>query len=189
MAIVLTSCLLVLSLLHQGDQQLRCFCRKNGVIYVARAARHIKNQHIKFLLIGDGDQRGPIEKVLKQSFPDRFLMLGSMSQERIIPYYSAADFSVLPSLMEATSISGLEAMAASLPIVGTRVGGIPEILKDGETGFLCKPADPKDLASKIDLLATMVLAELGTKARNTIEGRFAWRRIATETVEAYKKIL
>lgn len=167
----------------------RRLVEKNGVIYVARAARHIMNQHIKFLLIGDGDQRAPIEKVLKQNFPDRFLMLGSMPQEGIIPYYSAADFSVLPSLMEATSISGLEAMAASLPIVGTRVGGIPELLIDGETGFLCKPADPKDLASKIDLLATMVLAELGTKARNTIEGRFTWPWIAAQTVEAYKKIL
>jgi glycosyltransferase involved in cell wall biosynthesis len=167
----------------------RRLVKKNGVIYLARAAGHIKNQHIRFLLIGDGDQRDSVEKVFQQHFPHRFLMLGAMPPERIVPYYSAADFSVLPSLMEATSISGLEAMAASLPIVGTHVGGIPEFLIDGETGFLCKPADPEDLATKIDLLATKVLSELGAKARNTVEQRFAWQRIAAQTVEAYKKIL
>ena len=167
----------------------RRLVEKNGVIYLAKATRYIKNQHIKFLLIGDGSQRGLIEAVFKQYFPDRFLMLGSMSQDSIIPYYSAADFSVLPSLMEATSISGLEAMAASLPIVGTDVGGIPEFLVDGVTGFLCKPADPEDLATKIDHLATMVIAELGANARKSIEKRFAWQRIAAQTVAAYKRIL
>jgi glycosyltransferase involved in cell wall biosynthesis len=167
----------------------RRLVEKNGVIYLARAARHIKNQRIKFLIIGDGDQRGTIEKEFKQSFPKRSLMLGAMSQDRLIPYYSAADFSVLPSLMEATSISGLEAMAASLPVVGTNVGGIPELIQNGVSGFLCKPADPEDLALKIDLLTSMSLPEFGANARNSMINRFDWRRIAAQTVEAYKKIL
>ena len=78
-------------------------------------------------------------KTIEENFKDWFILLGSKKHHEIIDYYSASDLSILPSLMEATSISGLEAMAASLPLVGTRVGGIPVLIQDGINGYLCEP--------------------------------------------------
>ena len=125
---------------------------KNGVIYLARASGQLQNNQIKFLIIGDGPERDTVEKEFLKNCGKRAIFLGNKSHDEIVDYYSAADFSILPSLMEATSISGLEAMAAGLPLVGTEVGGIPELIQNGENGFLCRPADPRDLATKIDLL-------------------------------------
>ncbi len=91
--------------------------------------------------------------------------------------------------MEATSISGLEAMATSLPLVGTRVGGIPDLIEDGRNGFLCEPADENDLAESIDRLLGCDLRSFGKASREMVETRFAWPQIARRTVEAYETIL
>jgi len=114
---------------------------KNGVQYLALATQFIKNPYLKLLIIGDGPEFGTIKNTLTQHFNNRFFMTGAKSHDDIIPYYSAADISILPSLMEATSISGLEAMSSGLALVGTRVGGIPELIHDNQNGFLCNPAD------------------------------------------------
>ena len=116
-------------------------------------------------------------------------MLGAMNHDEIIPYYSAADFSILPSLMEATSISGLEAMASSLPLVGTRVGGIPDLIEEGKNGLLCRPADEEDLAEKIGALLEADLRALGAHSRHLVENNFAWPQIARRTVQAYESVL
>ncbi len=167
----------------------RRLVKKNGVIHLAEAASHIKNPRLKLLIIGDGPERASIETLLNRNFKNRFFMLGTKTHDEIIPYYSAADFSILPSLMEATSISGLEAMSARLPLVGTSVGGIPELIKDGENGYLCRPADGKDLAAKIDQLTANDLRPLGETSRRSVESQFAWSQIAFQTITLYNKII
>ena len=162
---------------------------KNGVAYLARATEYITNDKLHLLLIGDGPEREKIETYLQHYMPSRFQMLGAMRHDEIIPYYSAADFSLLPSLMEATSISGLEAMATGLPLVGTRVGGIPELIEDGKNGYLCNSEDEKDLADKINMLLSGDLKKFGNHSREIVEKRFDWQNIADQTLEAYKSIL
>ncbi|MFH0730248.1 MAG: glycosyltransferase family 4 protein [Pseudomonadota bacterium] len=162
---------------------------KNGVIYLARATRYLKNDRIRFIIIGNGPERDPIETEFVKNCGKRVMLLGNKTHDDIIDYYSAADFSILPSLMEATSISGLEAMAASLPLVGTRVGGIPELIKEGENGFLCRPADPGDLANSINHLLSNDLKSLGHASRTMVENDFEWNRIAEKTLQAYKTLL
>lgn len=159
---------------------------KNGMIYFARATKYLRQPNLKFIVIGDGDQKDAVEAELRQHIPGRFHMLGAKRHEEIIPYYSAADFSILPSLMEATSISGLEAMAASLPLVGTRVGGIPDLISPGYNGFLCDCADEGQLAEKINLLAEEDLEKLGANSKKLVEEKFDWAQIARATEEAYE---
>ena len=161
---------------------------KNGVVSLAEATQFLKNPHIKLLFIGDGEERETVTQTLKAHFPHRTIMLGSLRHEEIIPYYSAADFSILPSLMEATSISGLEAMAAGLPLVGTRVGGIPMLIRDGKTGFLCNPADPQDLARKIDHLAQANYVSMGQAGHDYAARHFDWSSISQATLNAYQKV-
>ncbi|MBT8359732.1 MAG: glycosyltransferase family 4 protein, partial [Deltaproteobacteria bacterium] len=162
---------------------------KNGVIYLARATQFLRNKAITFVVIGDGPERKEVEDTFKKNCGERAIFLGNKTHDEIVEYYSAADFSVLPSLLEATSISGLEAMAASLPLVGTRVGGIPELILHGENGFLCNPADPEDLAQKIDALLDSDLRAFGRKSRRLVEEQFDWPNIADKTLKAYKQIL
>ncbi len=162
---------------------------KNGVSYLAHATKFIKNKKLKILLIGDGEKFDEIKSILEKNFKDRFFMIGAKEHHEIVQYYSAADISILPSLMEATSISGLEAMAASLPIVGTNVGGIPDLIKDGITGYLCEPENEKDLAEKIDLLLDNDYKKFGQNASAIVEKDFDWDIIAKETIKEYKKII
>ncbi|MBW2660304.1 MAG: glycosyltransferase family 4 protein [Deltaproteobacteria bacterium] len=162
---------------------------KNGVIYLARATGLLQNKAIRFIIIGDGPERKPVEAEFKKHCGKRAICLGNKSHEEIIDYYSAADFSVLPSLMEATSISGLEAMAAGLPLVGTKVGGIPELIRNGINGYLCNPQDPSDLAEKIDLLLNEDFPAYGKNSRKAVEKNFDWSIIARKTYDAYSTIV
>jgi glycosyltransferase involved in cell wall biosynthesis len=162
---------------------------KNGVIHLARAARFLSDERLRLLLIGDGPEFDDVSTCLEQHFENRFTMLGAKNHDEIIPYYSAADFSILPSLMEATSISGLEAMATSLPLVGTGVGGIPDLIEEGKNGFLCNPADDEDLAEKINTLLDVDLKAFGAHSRQMVENGFVWPQIAGRTLKAYETVV
>jgi glycosyltransferase involved in cell wall biosynthesis len=162
---------------------------KNGVIYLARATQFLKNPNIRFIVIGDGPERAVVEAEFARHCGERAIFLGNKSHDAIVDYYSAADFSILPSLLEATSISGLEAMAAGLPLVGTRVGGIPELIKDGVNGYLCRPADPEDLARQINTLLAGDLRTMGQNSRKMVEKQFDWRQIAEKTLKAYQLLV
>jgi len=169
----------------------RRLVEKNGVIYLARATEHIiKDGHdIHFIVIGDGPERNRVEKEFTRHCGSKAHFLGNKKHQEIVDYYSAADLSILPSLMEATSISGLEAMAAGLPVVGTDVGGIPELVKDGINGYLCRPADARDLASKISLLLDGDLQQMGNNSQKTVFEHFDWQHIARQTLTAYRLII
>ena len=162
---------------------------KNGVIHLARATQHIKDKNLKLLFIGDGPERAAIAETLERHFTGRFTMLGAMQHHEIVPYYSAADLSILPSLMEATSISCLEAMAAGLPIICSAVGGLPFLVQDGANGFLSQPAAPESLAACIDRLLTADMAAMGAASRQAAEEKFSWQAIARQTIAAYEQVL
>lgn len=162
---------------------------KNGVKYLAKSTKYIKNKKLKLLFIGDGEDFDEVKKILEENFTNRFILLGSKRHDEIIDYYSASDLSILPSLMEATSISGLEAMAASLPLVGTKVGGIPVLIKDSINGYLCEPENPQDLAEKIDKLLESDYVGMGNKSKEFVDQNFDWLKIAEQTLHEYKELL
>jgi glycosyltransferase involved in cell wall biosynthesis len=164
---------------------------KNGVAYLVRAAETVLRRfpQARFVIAGDGPERGALEALAGRSKDNgRILFLGNVGREEMPACVAASDIAVLPSLVEATSIAGLEAMAAGKPIVGTRVGGIPEIVKDGDTGILVEPADADALAEGIcRLLADPVKRqEMGHSARHRAVDEFSWRAIAMKTVEIYR---
>lgn len=167
----------------------RRMVRKNGVIYLAQAMQHLNNQDLKLLFIGDGEEQAAIGETLETHFAGRYIMLGAMQHSEIVPYYSAADLSILPSLMEATSISCLEAMAASLPIVCSNVGGLPFLVEDGVNGYLSRPADPVSLAECLERLLSGDMQTMGAASRRAVDEKFSWLKIAEQTIDSYKKLL
>jgi glycosyltransferase involved in cell wall biosynthesis len=116
---------------------------------------------------------------------------GSISQERLYEEMSRCSLLCLPSLAESAPMVIAQAMAASKPVVATRVGGISEMIEDGVTGLLCDPGNSEQLAaSLLTLLQNPALRrEMGQRARQRAEKRYRASAVAESTVEAYRSIL
>ena len=132
--------------------------KKNGVGDLIEAMSGIRSElpDYRLQIIGSG----PLEKKLKLQVKNLNLennveFLGEIPNELLPKYLSTADIFVRPSLSEGLGISFLEAMAVGLPVIGTLVGGIPDFLKDGETGLFCKVGDPEDIAEKINRILNL----------------------------------
>jgi glycosyltransferase involved in cell wall biosynthesis len=115
-------------------------------------------------------------------------LLGKIPNSDMHQVYVAADISVLPSLKEATSITGLESMACGVPIVGTRVGGIPDLVQHERTGLLVERGDPRAIAAALSrlIIAEEFRRELGSRARERAVQLFDWKSIAKRTREVYE---
>jgi glycosyltransferase involved in cell wall biosynthesis len=168
----------------------RRLVEKNGVTDLARAVRFLDPKSFRLVVAGDGPERSKMTAILREgNLLDRTLFLGAVPNSEMPPIYRAADISVLPSLAEATSIAGLEAMASGVPLVGTRVGGIPAIIAEEETGLLVAPRQPEELAAALRRLIAgrFMRARLGSAARVRVEREFSWRTIAHRTLSVYEQ--
>lgn len=126
-----------------------------GVKYLIQAMDliHKKNADIKLMLVGDGPDRQELERMTEElELKDVVVFVGKVPNEKIPMYMTASDIFILPSLSEGFPIVNLEAMASGLPVIVTKVGGLPEIVNEGENGFLVEPKNPEQLADKILML-------------------------------------
>jgi len=116
-------------------------------------------------------------------------LLGEVPNSQIHRLYAAADISVLPSLKEATSITGLESMASGVPLIGTNVGGIPDLIEHEHDGLLVERGDPRGLAQAVGWLARHphARADFAQRARQKAVSSFSWNEIARRTIEVYHK--
>ena len=174
----------------------RRFVRKNGLRFLAEALAEVRRQAPEVLCVFCGDACDTVELpavqeiVAKRDLHEVVRFEGGVPNDRMPLYLAACDVMVLPSLAEATSIAGLEAMAAGRPIVGTRVGGIPALVEDGVTGRLVIAGDSVALAAAIgEVLSSGDLEAMGRAARQRVMERFTWERIAEQTVRFYQEIL
>lgn len=168
----------------------RRLVEKNGCMDFAVAARQLTGLPVRLVIAGHGPDRARIESALHASkMLGRTLFLGAVPNDEMPEVYRAVDISVLPSWQEATSIAGLESMASGLPLVGTRVGGIPELIVDGQSGLLVPSRDPSRLGTAIrELVCSSERRErMGISARARALDRFSWRSVANEVAEIYAR--
>ena len=164
-----------------------------GHKYLVDAYRKLKKKYSSFLsliIIGDGSEKNNLEYGAKDI--NQVYFLGRQNHGRIIEYLKAADIFVLSSIdlpqdREGTPTSILEAMAAELPVVATKVGGTPYLIRDGVNGFLVNPGDPAELEQAIiKLIDNPDLAKkMGAQNREDIKQK-DWSIIARRVTEAYK---
>jgi glycosyltransferase involved in cell wall biosynthesis len=165
---------------------------KNGVVGFAEAVAQMSATNFRIVIAGDGPDRATMTEIFdKAGRLDRCLFLGRISNTDMPDIFRSADVSVLPSLAEATSIAGLEAMASGLPLVGTNVGGIPTIIADGVTGLIVPPRDPIALAQALDRLCADKerRKKMGDAARARVEAEFSWPKITDDTRHVYDACL
>ena len=177
---------------------------KNGVIYMARAATQLVERHPdvnwRFVFLG-GDPSGDPEKdeyakkvkvtVSRESLQHRVSLLGNLPLADMPRINACADVVVMPSLMEAVSLSALEGMATQKPVVATNVGGLPQIIHDEETGLLVSPEDPGALADSINRLYrdSELRHDVARRARELVAEQYSWEAIARKTVKFYQNTL
>ena len=111
--------------------------------------------------------------------------------EEVVQLYSHAAVFVCPSIYEPFGLINLEAMACGTPVVASRVGGIPEVVVDGETGLLVEPGDPAALAAALRRVLDdpARAARMGEAGRRRVEAHFSWDRIAERTMEIYRQAI
>ncbi len=162
-----------------------------GVRYFVRAMPEIvaRIPEIEAILVGDGPERGQLERLSEQlGVAQRFRFLGARPNAEMPDILSSATAAVIPSLMEATSIAALEAMACELPVAASRVGGLPEIVNES-VGTLFEPRDPADLAERlVALLRRADLSEIGRRARERVVTRWSNDRLVDRHLEVYRAL-
>jgi glycosyltransferase involved in cell wall biosynthesis len=130
-------------------------CPVKGLTYLIEAMKitRDKNKDIRLMLVGSGEERVHLEVLIKKLKLKKCVnFIGKVPNEEVPEYMFASDVFVLPSLSEGFPNVVLEAMASGLPIVATNVGGLSEIIKDGENGFVVEPKSPKQIAEMVLML-------------------------------------
>lgn len=177
--------------------------KKNGVDVLIEAINKLKLKSykihkIKLLIAGEGEERKELERLVKKLNLEREVVFaGEIKLEEIIGYYKIADVFCRPSRTEGFGNVFIEAMAASLPVVATNIGGIKDFLRDGENGLFSEVDNPDDLAEKIKiLLEDDKLRKKITEEGIKTAGKYDWKEISVEmkmilekTEKRRKKIL
>jgi glycosyltransferase involved in cell wall biosynthesis len=164
---------------------------KNGVEYLVRAMPLILDHvDVEAWIIGDGPERARLEALAGTlGVSERIVFMGAKPNADMPHLLSGAHLAVFPSLMEATSVAALEAMACQVPVAASRVGGLPEIVND-EVGGLFEPADPTSLArTVVELLEGGQLSKLGAAARERVVARWSNRRLVQRHLEIYEVLV
>ncbi|RJO62665.1 MAG: glycosyltransferase family 1 protein [Dehalococcoidia bacterium] len=176
-----------------------------GILYLVKAADIVVNRSgykdALFLLVGPIAQHGLdslehsryIEDlsafIQDKRLEEHVKLTGAVPQDDLTSLFCACDIFVLPSLAESSPAVTLQAMSCAKPVIGTRVGGVPDQIKDGWNGFLVEPADEEALAQKIKYLLDHPAERLkmGRNGRQLAVQEFDWKVVAEKLLAIYSQ--
>ncbi|MCK4732797.1 MAG: glycosyltransferase family 4 protein [Methanophagales archaeon] len=181
---------------------LKCYSEREKLVGYVGVLMHVKGvmnliraipivlQHIhdiNFIVIGEGDLKGRVEGLVKDTDLYKYVTLtGWISYSKLPPFLNEIKLLVLPSYKEGLPSIIIEAMACGTPVLATPVGGIPDIIKDGETGFILENNSPECIAENIiRVLEHPNLEKIVKNARELVEKEFTYEA----TVGIYRKIV
>jgi glycosyltransferase involved in cell wall biosynthesis len=162
---------------------------KNHALLV-RAAAPLLGPQLRLVVAGDGPLMGPLSELVAELRVGAFVHL--LGARRDVPdVLNALDVLVMSSSTEGLPLVVLEAMATGLPVVSTRVGGIPDVLDEGETGFLVPSGDEAALRDRIARLHADPAGTraAGAKARSVAVARYSGERMQRDYLELYARVL
>ena len=149
-------------------------------------------ESLRLLIVGGGPQRAYLESLAENLGVSELVeFTGEIEHSNIAEYYNKLDVFVAVSRSESFGVSVLEASASALPVIVSDVGGLPEVVVHGKTGFIIPADAPEDLAST---LAKMIqdmpaLKRMGEEGRNFVNTRFSWGHSVEIMKEVYGKLI
>ena len=165
-----------------------------GVDILLRAFSMIKTDNTYLVLAGGGNMIPEYKKLAKSlGIGDKTIFTGFIDEKSLIDLYRGSYMLVLPTLTAAEGFGMvlIEANACGKPVIGSKIGGIKYVIKDGETGLLVPAGDPKALAKAImKLLEDEELAKkMGSKGRKMVEKNYTWDKAAKMTERIYREVV
>lgn len=162
--------------------------RKNGVDILIEAMTGLP-ENIKLVIAGEGEEEDKL-KVQSSKFKHRIIFLGHIDHQNLPRVLKAADVFVRPSRSEGLGNAFLEAMAAGLPVVGTKVGGIVDFIKDRETGLLVEFNNAQSVVSSLAILVSdgKLRRKLVRAGRALVKEQYDWAGIANQYRKFYEDI-
>ena len=167
---------------------------EKGLDVLLRAAARLieSGTRLRVVLAGDGPQRGRLTRLAEElGIAEHVDFRGEMAHERVPALLAELDIFAMPSLAEGFGVAALEAQAMELPVVASRVHGIPDVVQDGRTGLLTPPRDPEALANTIRRLAddAELRATMGRAGRAFVAERYRWQENAAQMEQLYHHLL
>src|SRR3989339_68156 len=164
--------------------------KKNGVEDLIRAVQDVDG---KLLILGDGELRNQLTNLVKElKLQDKVTFWGEVSNEQVYQYLSQADVFVRPSLSEGLGNAFLEAMSMNVPVIATEVGGIPDFIKDGETGWFCQVKDSKSITEKINYVLDeknrLEVLRVIDNAKKLVDEKYDWDKITSQIRNIFYKL-
>jgi len=187
--------------LHPGEPMrvitIARFVEKKGLEYSLRAIAEVQKRRggIKYDLIGDGPLRGQIEKLIVElDLKETVKLHGYCEGKRVHEVMDQAHILLLSSVtaadgdQECTPVSLMDAQAAGMPVLSTRHSGIPEVVRDGQSGFLVPERDVRALAERLEYLAehSYLWPEMGRAGRKHVEANYNCETLSHQLVEIYR---
>ncbi len=168
---------------------------RKGVTHLIEAVRRLPpDSRPRLTVIGDGPERTSLEaQIARDGLSGRVTVRGRVSEAELKDAYASSDVLVLPSILDARGdteglgVVLLEAMSYGVPVIGSNLGGITDIVRDGETGLLVPPGDPLQLAAALQRLASDrdLATRLGEAGRKHVAAAFGWPAIMAQWEECY----
>lgn len=164
--------------------------REKGLFTLVQAMRDIKTS--KLLIIGEGELKKDLEKYILQKNIASIKFLGHIKGERLKTTIRNSLFTILPSeWYENCPYSVLEAFALGKPVIGSNIGGIPELIEDGVDGLLFEPGNAEDLSAKISYLLnrTYLVQQMGGNARKKVKEEYNPELYYGRLMEIYQRLM
>jgi glycosyltransferase involved in cell wall biosynthesis len=165
-----------------------------GLEYLIEAMRFLQDQipEAKLYILGKGPEEENLQNLVKKlSLEGKVEFIEKAIPNYEMPFlYGECDIYVQPSIIEPYGIAVLEAMACGKPVVGTKVGGMQDTIKEGETGFIVEPRNAGEIADRLKILRDGdKRAEMGKSARKWVVDNFDWMVVGKEYQEVIKEVL
>jgi glycosyltransferase involved in cell wall biosynthesis len=159
-----------------------------GVFELVEAMRFIP-EPIRLVMIGDGEAKQElIERIQRYGLEHRIRLLGGLSMELVEKWLHRCHALVLPSFHETQGIVLMEANACGKPVIANGVGGVPEVVQNGENGLLMPSNKPEVIAGMVEYLFKHRdrAVKMGLIGRQIVQEKFAWKGIAEQTLSLYR---
>ena len=168
--------------------------KEKGIQFAIQALPKVVKEirNTKFVVVGEGNYVWNLKSLTKKMGVEKHVVFtGGVPHPELVNYYNIADVVILPSIRESLPFVLLEAMACRKPVVASRTGGIPEIVKNGENGYLVPVKNSKELAKKITCLLNRdeLQNKFGENGRNRVLEKFTLEKMIDGTEQVLKQQL